>query len=313
MSHWIPNAAYPGTAPVGTTAPEVAAAVRRAAAVLSALGHDISELAPPAMTLAEFLPMFQRLAANAPVFRPGVLQPVTRWLRSEGRRYRRADMLQVRDALAARVLSWCAGADVVLTPTVPVLPPRVGRGQVLQLLSGMRINRPPSAAGQATVLGDLLKTAAGIIQRRSLLFVVSDFISEPGWQDALARLARRHDVVAVRLWDPLEMALPDVGLVTVQDAETGEQLFIDASDPAFRARYAAAAEAQEALLQTTALQIGFELLLHTGGQRAPLPRPQFTELRIVLLHKLIEQRALGTMLRVAGSRSALSIDARWSR
>lgn len=114
------------TAPVGTTAPEVAAAARSAAAVLAALGHEVSELSPPAVTLEEFLPMFQRLAANAPVFRPGVLQPVTRWLRSEGRRYRHADMLKVRDALSARVLSWGAGADVVLTPTVPVLPPRVG-------------------------------------------------------------------------------------------------------------------------------------------------------------------------------------------
>jgi uncharacterized protein (DUF58 family) len=84
--------------------------------------------------------------------------------------------------------------------------------------------------------------------RRSLVFVVSDFISAPGWADALARLARRHEVVAVRLWDPMEMALPDVGLVTVEDAETGEQLFIDAADPAFRERYAAIAEQQEAEL-----------------------------------------------------------------
>jgi hypothetical protein len=75
------------------------------------------------------------------------------------------------------------------------------------------------------------------------VFVVSDFISAPGWEAALARLARRHEVVAVRLFDPLEMELPDVGLVTVEDAETGEQLLIDASDPAFRERYAAIAAA----------------------------------------------------------------------
>jgi uncharacterized protein (DUF58 family) len=124
-----------------------------------------------------------------------------------------------------------------------VLPPRSSRTHVLGLLQRMR--SPPSAPGAGTALADLLRTADGVIKRRSLVFVVSDFISAPGWQDALARLARRHEVVAVRLWDPLEMALPDVGLVTVQDAETGEQLFIDASDPAFRARYAAAAEAQE--------------------------------------------------------------------
>ena len=86
------------------------------------------------------------------------------------------------------------------------------------------------------------------MSRRSLVFVVSDFISQPGWHEALARLARRHEVVAVRLWDPMEMALPDVGLVTVEDAESGEQLFIDAADSVFRARYAEIAEQQEAAL-----------------------------------------------------------------
>ncbi len=134
-----------------------------------------------------------------------------------------------------------------------MLPPRASRLHVLQLLQRMRIPRPATSAGSATALADLLTAAAGTLKRRSLVFVVSDFISQPGWQHALGRLARRHDVVAVRLWDPLEMALPDVGLVTLQDAETGEQLFVDGSDPAFRERYAAIAEEQEqALLQALA-------------------------------------------------------------
>ena len=132
-----------------------------------------------------------------------------------------------------------------------VLQPRSSRTHVLDLLQRMRLPRPAPPKGQKrtdTALADLLRTADGVMTRRSLVFVVSDFISQPGWQDALARLARRHEVVAVRLWDPMEMALPDVGLVTVEDAETGEQLFIDAADPAFRARYAAIAEQQEAAL-----------------------------------------------------------------
>jgi len=124
---------------------------------------------------------------------------------------------------------------------------------VLELLQRMRAPRPREATGGTTALADLLHAAAGTIKRRSLVFVVSDFISQPGWQHALGRLARRHDVVAVRLWDPLEMALPDVGLVTLEDAETGEQLFVDGSDPSFRERYAAIAEEQEeALLQALA-------------------------------------------------------------
>ena len=132
-----------------------------------------------------------------------------------------------------------------------LLPPRSSRTHVLDLLQRMRAPRSAPVKGQPrqqTSLTDLLRTADGVMTRRSLVFVVSDFISQPGWQDALARLSRRHEVVAVRLWDPMEMALPDVGLVTLEDAETGEQLFIDASDSAFRERYAAIAEQQEEAL-----------------------------------------------------------------
>jgi uncharacterized protein (DUF58 family) len=129
-----------------------------------------------------------------------------------------------------------------------VLQPRTSRLHVLELLARMTQKRA-AVSKTNTSLADLLRAADGAMKRRALVFVVSDFISQPGWEDALARLARRHDVVAVRLWDPLEMALPDVGLVTVQDAETDEQLFIDASDPAFRQRYASiASQREEALI-----------------------------------------------------------------
>jgi uncharacterized protein (DUF58 family) len=144
-----------------------------------------------------------------------------------------------------------------------VLPPRSSRTHVLDLLQRMQAPRPQpkkTEAKNGTSLADLLKLADGVMTRRSLVFVVSDFISQPGWQDALARLARRHEVVAVRLWDPMEMALPDVGLVTVEDAETGEQLFIDASDPAFRERYATIAEQQEQALITGLAKSGADVV-----------------------------------------------------
>jgi uncharacterized protein (DUF58 family) len=141
-----------------------------------------------------------------------------------------------------------------------VLRPGTSRVHVLELLQRMRAPRPPQRGGQGTALYDLLSTADGVIRRRSLVFVVSDFISAPGWEDALGRLSQRHDVVAIRLFDPLEMALPDVGLVTVEDAETGEQLFIDSTDPAFRARYAALADAAEAQLAGTFARAGVDCL-----------------------------------------------------
>jgi uncharacterized protein (DUF58 family) len=107
--------------------------------------------------------------------------------------------------------------------------------------------RQPGSDGQ-TRLADLLQAAESMIRRRSVVVVVSDFISEPGWSSALGRLARRHDVLAVRLTDPLDRALPDIGLLTVQDAETGEQLLVDTADPAFRRRFAEQADKAEAEL-----------------------------------------------------------------
>jgi uncharacterized protein (DUF58 family) len=139
-----------------------------------------------------------------------------------------------------------------------VLSPSATRLHVLNLLQRMRA--PVARSGSSTALGELLKTAAGVIKRRSLVFVVSDFISEPGWEDALARLALRHEVIAVRLFDPAEMTLPDVGLVTVEDAETGEQLLIDAADPAFRERYAVIAEKQETALREAFTRSGADTL-----------------------------------------------------
>ncbi len=146
-----------------------------------------------------------------------------------------------------------------------VIPPGLGRNQVLQLLTRMR--RPPapgrrdkSSAAAATRLADLLGRAEGIVRRRSLLFVVSDFISEPGWDAALGRLARRHEVLAVRLLDPLEMALPDIGLLTVEDAETGEQLLVDTQDAGFRQRFEAMAAQHEQALRDQLQSAGVDVL-----------------------------------------------------
>ena len=170
-----------------------------------------------------------------------------------------------------------------------VLPPRSSRTHVLELLQRMRKPLPRRAApakdqvAAGTALADLLRAADGVIKRRSLVFVVSDFISQPGWQEALERLSRRHEVVAVRLWDPMEMVLPNVGLVTVEDAETGEQLFIDAADPAFRDRYAAIAEQQEAEL--------FEGLARSGADIVELATDDDLLQTLLRLSDLRRQRA----------------------
>jgi uncharacterized protein (DUF58 family) len=119
--------------------------------------------------------------------------------------------------------------------------------------------RGPTPSGAVTDLGALLATAYGIARRRSLVIVVSDFITTDGWEAPLSRLARRHEVVAIQVIDPRESELPDAGGVYVEDAETGEQIFVDTSDVGFRARLAAAAEARQADLEARARKVGVDL------------------------------------------------------
>jgi uncharacterized protein (DUF58 family) len=140
-----------------------------------------------------------------------------------------------------------------------VIPARNGRRHVLHLMDKMR-SRPQLARSAGTRLDDLLHGGFSIVKRRSLVFVISDFISAPGWAKPLALLARRHEVIAVRLYDPLEMELPDIGLFVMQDAETGEQLFIDTHDRGFRKRFAELARQREADLRSAFRDAGIDAL-----------------------------------------------------
>ncbi|HZM46068.1 MAG TPA: DUF58 domain-containing protein [Burkholderiales bacterium] len=140
-----------------------------------------------------------------------------------------------------------------------VVPAGAGRRHVLQILDRMMKPAAP-AARKETNLGDLMEKAQSAIKRRSVIFVVSDFISTPGWARGLALLARRHEIVAVRLYDPLEMELPDLGLIVMQDAETGEQLFVDTHDARFRRQFAEAALRREAALRAALSEAGVDCL-----------------------------------------------------
>ena len=151
------------------------------------------------------------------------------------------------------------GALLYGTEVDTVIPTRGGRMHVLDLLQRIG-KRPEQSPHGETNLRDLLLAAQRIVKRRSTVFVVSDFISAPGWEKALAQLATRHEVTAVRLFDPLEMNIPDIGLVTMRDAETGEQLVVDTHDHGFRERFAVAAEQREASLLEGLARAGVDTL-----------------------------------------------------
>jgi uncharacterized protein (DUF58 family) len=140
-----------------------------------------------------------------------------------------------------------------------MIPARSGRRHVLRILHSM-LERPVPKRNQPTDLGALLAGGANMMRRRSLVFVVSDFISVPGWQQRLGQLAQRHEIVAVRLHDPLESNLPDIGMLVVQDSETGEQIFVDTNDRGFRKRFAAAAQRREEGLRAAFREAGIDAL-----------------------------------------------------
>ena len=160
-----------------------------------------------------------------------------------------------------------------------MLPARGGRQQVLEMLHAMAEPEAAPTAGDTTRLHDMLAAALPMLKRRSTVFVVSDFISQPGWHQALGRLVLRHDVVAVRLLDPLELELPDLGLGTLRDAETGEQVLVDTHDPGFRKRFARIAAQREAELRESLMRAGVDALELSTDADLVEAMVRFTEMR----------------------------------
>ncbi|MBS7806321.1 DUF58 domain-containing protein [Variovorax sp. PCZ-1] len=139
-----------------------------------------------------------------------------------------------------------------------MLPTGSGRRHVLHLAHELLAHRA-KIGSQETQLTHLLDAAAHVIKRRSTVFVISDFFSAPGWDKPLQQLARRHDVVAVRLTDPLELQLPDMGMITLRDAETGETQLIDCN-PKFRRRFAEISAEKETQLREGLALAGVDTL-----------------------------------------------------
>ena len=125
-----------------------------------------------------------------------------------------------------------------------VIPAGGGKMQVLHLINEL-LRQPKLQRTPPTNLTKLLETAHRAIKRRSLIFIVSDFFSEPGWEKPLMLLNRRHEVLAVRLSDPRESDLPDMGWVILEDSESGEQLHLNTGERKFRKRFDEAVKKRE--------------------------------------------------------------------
>jgi uncharacterized protein (DUF58 family) len=151
------------------------------------------------------------------------------------------------------------------------IPPRRGREHGLRLLRELLAFEP---RGRGTSVARALETLRRVVTRRAVVFLVSDF-QDSGYERSLRVAARKHDVVAVALSDPRESALPAVGLVAVEDAETGKLALLDAGSSAVRRAYARMAEKEQAVLRDTMRRTGVDLLELSTGTAYDRPLARF--------------------------------------
>jgi uncharacterized protein (DUF58 family) len=131
-----------------------------------------------------------------------------------------------------------------------IVPPRAGRTHRMRMLAQLEAATRAADAGP-TDLRAALELVERVARRQALVVLVSDFLSADGWERPLARMSLRHEVVAVHVTDPRESSIPDVGIVTFEDPETGRQLTVDTASKRLRARFEEAAAEQRQELEET--------------------------------------------------------------
>jgi uncharacterized protein (DUF58 family) len=149
------------------------------------------------------------------------------------------------------------GAMLYDTRLARIVPPGTGRGHALRI--GRELERAPDSRAAATTDLAAMLDAVAALARRCLIVVISDFIGTGEWERPLLRLAHKNEVVALRVVDGADDALPEVGLIVVEDAETGEQVLVDSGDPWFRARFRDGVDEREAGLRTGMRRAGVPL------------------------------------------------------
>lgn len=136
------------------------------------------------------------------------------------------------------------------------IAPKKGRQHTLRIIREL-LNVQPAERG--TDLAAAIHFTRNVLKKKSVCFVLSDFWAG-GYDAALRTLARRHDCVGIHCWDAKERDLPDVGLLRSRDAETGQQSWLDTTDPKFRKAYAQRFDAKRAYASGAFRQAGADFL-----------------------------------------------------
>ena len=166
---------------------------------------------------------------------------------------------------------------VIFTDDVEVfIPPKKGRKHVLRVIRELLYSQPQ---GTGTSISTALEYVNRVIHRRSVIFLISDFIDSE-YEQALRLIRRRHDLISIALVDPRERALPDVGFVTLQDAETGDQMVIDSRDAKVRDLFAASRAREEGRRTQMFRRLGIDEIAVDTSQSYVEPLVRFFRTRM---------------------------------
>ena len=154
------------------------------------------------------------------------------------------------------------------------IPPKKGRSHTLRLIREILFFEPEGRGTEPALALDYLNN---IVTRRAVVFFISDF-QAPDFARVLAITARRHDFIAVHIHDEREMNFPSVGIITLEDAETGEQIEINTADRATRARFAESVDREQTELSRTLRRNRIDTIaLRTGDNYLPALRSFFKQ------------------------------------
>ena len=152
------------------------------------------------------------------------------------------------------------------------IPARKGRKHLLQVLNSIVSFTPDSLK---TDLQNSLVQISKIIKRKSVLFIVSDFIDESEFLKPLKILRKQHDIIALKITDQREKEIPDVGLIELEDEETGEQILVDTSDDNFRSMYSNLISENESQFISNLRKIRIDTLSLLTDQNYAIPLRKF--------------------------------------
>ena len=160
------------------------------------------------------------------------------------------------------------------------IPPRKGRQHVLRVLREIVYHEPEN---KGTNMNTALEYLLRVIRRNSVVFILSDFMDD-GFQKSLRVVSSKHDVIAIKVTDKLEMQLPDAGLISLVDAETGENVVVDTSDEKIRNSYSALRQAQQEGLEKMFKKINLDYIIIKTGESYVEPLYKFFRKRAKRFH-----------------------------